>query len=96
MALIRCPECGEKVSDSAQICIHCGYPLKQSLGKSLIDGKEFDLSFILNNGEDKMVESIGTLRAITGCGLADGNRIVKDILHSGVIPPFITLTKNSI
>lgn len=28
MALIKCPECGEQVSDKADVCIHCGYPLK--------------------------------------------------------------------
>ncbi len=27
MALIKCPECGEMVSDQAPACIHCGYPL---------------------------------------------------------------------
>lgn len=28
MALIICPECGGKVSDKADACIHCGYPIK--------------------------------------------------------------------
>lgn len=27
MALIKCPECGNNVSDKAKSCIHCGYPL---------------------------------------------------------------------
>ena len=27
MALIKCPECGQSVSDKASVCIHCGYPL---------------------------------------------------------------------
>ena len=29
MALIKCPECGGKVSSKANVCIHCGYPLKK-------------------------------------------------------------------
>ena len=29
MALIRCPECGKEVSDKAEHCIHCGFPLNQ-------------------------------------------------------------------
>ena len=29
MALIKCPECGENISDKAKNCIHCGYPLKE-------------------------------------------------------------------
>ncbi len=28
MALIKCPECDKDVSDSAEICPHCGYRLK--------------------------------------------------------------------
>lgn len=28
MAMIKCPECGNMVSDKAQSCIHCGYPLE--------------------------------------------------------------------
>ena len=27
MALIKCPECNEEISDKAKKCIHCGYPL---------------------------------------------------------------------
>lgn len=28
--LIKCPECQKEVSDQAEICIHCGFPLKKS------------------------------------------------------------------
>lgn len=27
MSLINCPECNQKISDKASVCIHCGYPL---------------------------------------------------------------------
>ena len=27
MALITCPECGKQISDKADKCIHCGFPL---------------------------------------------------------------------
>ena len=30
MALIKCPECGRDVSNKAEKCIHCGYPLHQA------------------------------------------------------------------
>ncbi len=29
MALIKCPECGKEVSDKAQSCINCGYPIAE-------------------------------------------------------------------
>ena len=28
MALIECPECHQQVSDVAEVCPHCGYPIK--------------------------------------------------------------------
>lgn len=29
MALVKCPECGKEISDTAKNCIHCGYALKE-------------------------------------------------------------------
>ena len=29
MALIKCNECGKDISDKANVCIHCGYPLEK-------------------------------------------------------------------
>lgn len=29
MALIKCPECGKEVSDKADVCPSCGYPIKK-------------------------------------------------------------------
>lgn len=31
MSLIKCPECGKEVSDKADFCIGCGYPIKEHL-----------------------------------------------------------------
>ena len=31
MSLIQCPECGERISDLAHVCIHCGYPIQECL-----------------------------------------------------------------
>ena len=28
MPLIKCPECGNKVSDKAHACPHCGFPIE--------------------------------------------------------------------
>lgn len=29
MALIKCPECGKEISNSAKVCPHCGYKQKK-------------------------------------------------------------------
>lgn len=38
MALIKCPECGKEISDTCDVCIHCGYKLKNKK-ESLIKWK---------------------------------------------------------
>ena len=30
MALIKCSECGKDVSEQAEVCIHCGFPIKKN------------------------------------------------------------------
>lgn len=29
MALVRCPECRKRISDSTQLCVHCGFSFKE-------------------------------------------------------------------
>ena len=36
MALIKCPECGEMVSDTAKSCPSCGYKIKKSRVKTIL------------------------------------------------------------
>lgn len=31
MAMIKCPECGKEISDKSEMCVGCGYLLKQNL-----------------------------------------------------------------
>ena len=35
MALIHCPECNKEVSDRAEICVHCGYPISKWIKKKI-------------------------------------------------------------
>ena len=39
MALIFCPECGHTVSDKAERCAHCAYPIKEEKNKGKIQIK---------------------------------------------------------
>lgn len=31
MSLVKCPECGQMVSDKSANCIHCGAPIEKNL-----------------------------------------------------------------
>lgn len=35
MTLIKCPECGKEISDTCDVCIHCGYKLQTKKKSSL-------------------------------------------------------------
>ena len=37
MALIKCPECGQEISDKAAICPRCAYPIKAALPNTISD-----------------------------------------------------------
>lgn len=54
MALIICPECKKEISDKADICIHCGFPIKTFIKSSApnscnINGIVYDLTKIYNS-----------------------------------------------
>lgn len=60
MALIKCPECGKKISNKAKQCIHCGYPLNEIENEPkaeaendreicTINGKTFDFTELVND-----------------------------------------------
>lgn len=56
--LIKCPECGREVSDRAECCIHCGFPLNETPNSGSIVcnilGEEFDVTHIqslINDGK---------------------------------------------
>lgn len=47
MAIIECPECGGKVSEHAECCIHCGFPLKKINKNNIkVDNTLIDISKI--------------------------------------------------
>ena len=44
--LIKCPECGNNVSDKAINCIHCGFPLHENIHKTGNDIDEYKLFLV--------------------------------------------------
>ena len=60
MALIECPECGKKVSDKANACIHCGYPLNEQ--KEDVGITDFHLRKTSLIDEDTIIGEIRKIR----------------------------------
>lgn len=69
MALIKCPECNKEVSDKAEVCIHCGYPLNKVLPDvekniCVYNGKGYDLTEVVefcreySNRETEHIEDL--------------------------------------
>jgi len=48
MSLISCTECGREVSDKAEKCVNCGYPIKTQPYIENINEKNIEVSFLLN------------------------------------------------
>ncbi len=69
MALIKCPECGDQISDKSSACIHCGYPLyllnnekpsetsveNQDVTEVKVDLKEYSIKISNCNGSNAKV-----------------------------------------
>lgn len=64
MALIKCPECNCEVSDKADVCIHCGYPLKEN------EKKKYNSNEIANDvsditiQKDEVIETNETVKSL--------------------------------
>lgn len=54
--LIKCPECGQNISDQSDQCIHCGYPLSK-IPKIKVSNEQCPICkgnrHVLNGIEDK-------------------------------------------
>jgi hypothetical protein len=55
MALINCPECSKEISNSAETCLNCGYPIKEYV--IALKEKIRDIGDI-SNGEKKLLLNI--------------------------------------
>lgn len=57
MALINCPECGKEISNSATICVHCGYPLEREKAISTTSKSTLVLTKQISNYSEKRTSS---------------------------------------
>jgi ribosomal protein L7/L12 len=73
MALINCPECNREISDRAESCPHCGYPIQESV--AIKQNKTETYSVKLLENRDK-VRVIKIIREVFGYGLKESKDIV--------------------
>ena len=67
MALIKCPECGQDISDKVEICIHCGYPLPNYNKFNSAQGKSTD-TIANGNNSNSVVTSKANGNGLTKIG----------------------------
>lgn len=79
MALIKCPECEKEISDKAQACIHCGYPLVNSSEQA--HSESFYKLTLVSYPSDKKIEVIKGLRLIFEYGLAHAKLASEELPH---------------
>ena len=87
--LIKCPECNKDVSDKAQCCIYCGFPLnKTNTNVCIINNKEFDLSDLLPQilKNDNKAQVLIQLRQKCNLQLRDAMNLYNIILQDKKIP----------
>lgn len=97
MALITCPECGGKVSDTVENCIHCGFKiekheLKQNGNICKINGIDYDLTLVIetmrkNKKDYAQKEANALLKDLTGLKSMDCGRLLFIILKLDRVPP---------
>ncbi len=91
MALIECPECGGKLSDTIKQCIHCGYVLVNT--KCNIKGTVYDFSNELTTAlseKPQCLFAIGDIRRKTGLTLSDGDDLLTQMRKLKEVPQVFT------
>lgn len=75
--LIKCPECGREISDKAQACIHCGYPITNN-PKVVIEDNLYIVKLQRINDKYK-AKTAQKIREITGLGLKEAVELINNI-----------------
>lgn len=80
MALIKCPECNKDVSDKANACIHCGFPLS-TINNSVSYSSELKEHRLviesIPNGSQKQNSAIEIICEITGMNWDKAKNLVE-------------------
>lgn len=79
MALIKCIECGNAISDKSETCVHCGCPTKLSLKTPTIPESKIDKDRIkrhMINGD--LVKAVQHVIEMTGWDVMESKQYVMD------------------
>jgi hypothetical protein len=83
MALIRCPECDSEVSDKAQTCPRCAFPIAQQLQAPLsADNRPIEVE--LTSKRLKMQEALAVLLVLLGMGTGVAGALSESDIGCGV------------
>lgn len=88
MALIKCPECEREVSDNAEKCPNCGYPLTQSKPNTIrINGIDVNMDMLWEQTKNKN-KMIAEIRKNTKGKNAEVTKVVNTYLkEKGIKKP---------
>lgn len=60
MALIDCPECGTQVSDRAEKCLRCAYPISANLSNNRNAQNRTETNVVVKSGEGCFLQTLNT------------------------------------
>lgn len=67
MSLIICPECGKQISDKANQCVNCGFPIGEQ--KTNLESNNKLYSLLLTDCSKNRIKAIQIVREIMNCDL---------------------------
>lgn len=86
MMLITCPECGGKISDQAEACPGCGYPMAEIQKRSVLLPFDFRTMVGKTPADDRAIEVATELYGellVSGDGRVwnDGGQVVAEMRY---------------
>lgn len=75
--LIRCPECNNEISDRANTCPHCGFPIQEDIEK-VASNKKYDVIITKLQKDCDKIQIIANIRRFKGWGLAETKSIIEN------------------
>lgn len=77
MSIIKCPECGRRISDAAEACIHCGYPMKAKATLNEKQNSDTPVAISAVSGDNSLPTTDGTALQDSGLPLKKSSFISK-------------------